>query len=60
MGMKKTGPKQQAQIRMDDDLKDRIRKYQRRFEKETGLEIGFSEAVRLLVEKGIDSVERKP
>ena len=57
--MKKT-PKQQTQIRMDDDLKDRIRKYQRRFERETGAEISFSGAVRLLIEKGIDSAEQRP
>jgi hypothetical protein len=47
--------KQQNQIRMDDELKDRIRKYQQKVMKSTGLEVSFSSAVRSLIEKGLDT-----
>jgi transposase len=49
----KKSSKHQQQIRMDDDLKSRIRKYQERVEKSTGLEIGFSSVVRVLIEAGL-------
>jgi hypothetical protein len=54
--MKKTmnGSKSQNQIRMDDALRQRIRKYQQKLEKATGLEVSFSSTVRLLIEKGLE------
>jgi hypothetical protein len=60
--MKKTthsSNKSQNQVRMDDDLKARIRKYQEKLEKTTsGLEVSFSSATRSLIEKGLKAVER--
>lgn len=59
--MKKTNHssnKSQNQIRMDDDLKARIRKYQEKLEKTTsGLEVSFSSATRLLIEKGLEAMK---
>lgn len=51
-----TGSKRtkQNQIRMTDDLKDRIHKHQEKLRKETGLQVNFSEAVRALIEKGLE------
>lgn len=46
--------KEQTQIRMDQALKKRIRKYQVIFEKENGVNISFSSATRILVEKQLD------
>jgi hypothetical protein len=43
----------QTQIRMSLDLKERIRKYQAKLRKETGVEITFTTAVRALLEKGL-------
>lgn len=45
----------QNQIRMDDELQARVHKYRLKFEKETGLKVSFSSAVRLLVEKGLEA-----
>ncbi len=45
----------QAQIRMPPALLDRIRLYQARFNSETGAQIGFSAAARVLIEKGLDA-----
>lgn len=47
-----------TQIRMRADLKDRVRKYQKRLREETGVETTFSAAVQALigqalVEKGL-------
>ena len=49
--------KRQHQIRMDDGLKVRIRKYQQRVECVTGLEVSFSSAVRSLIEKGLEAAQ---
>ena len=49
--------KSQNQVRMDEDLKARIRKYQQQIEKTTGLEISFSSAIRSLTEKGLEAVK---
>ena len=38
---------------MSDELKDRVRKYQQRKQRETGLRISFSNAVRSLLEKAL-------
>ena len=43
----------QTQIRMSLDLKDRIRRYQAKLQKDTGVEITFTTAVRALIEKGL-------
>jgi hypothetical protein len=49
--------KSQHQIRMDDVLKTRIEKYQAQIDKTMGgLEVSFSGAARLLIEKGLDAV----
>ncbi len=40
-------------LRMPADLEEQIRKFQERFRKETGVEIKFSAAIRLLVQKGL-------
>ena len=53
----KANGKQQQQVRMDDDLKARIRKYQQQVGKDTGLEVSFSSAVRSLIEKGLEAVQ---
>ena len=54
---KSSSGKRQHQIRMDDGLKDRIRKYQQRVERDTGLEVSFSSAVRSLIEKGLEAAQ---
>jgi predicted DNA-binding protein len=57
--MKRTSGSQrqkQNQIRMSDDLKDRIRKYQKKLKSEGGLDVSFSSAVRALIEKGLEEV----
>jgi hypothetical protein len=46
--------KSQTQVRMDEALKDRIRKYQRQLEKQTDTNISFSSAARSLIEKQLD------
>lgn len=51
----KTNGKRQQQIRMDDHLKSRIRKYQEKVQVETGLEVNFSTIVRTLIEKTLDA-----
>lgn len=53
----KTNGKRQQQIRMDDDLKARIRDYQQKVQKETGLEVNFSTIVRTLIEKALDAAK---
>ena len=53
----KANGKRQQQIRMDDALKDRIRKYQQKVERDTGLEVSFSSAVRSLIEKGLEAAQ---
>jgi hypothetical protein len=42
-------------VRMDKKLKDRIREYIKQHEKKTHVKIGFSAALRALVEKSLDS-----
>jgi hypothetical protein len=49
-GSKRT---KQNQIRMTDDLKDRIHKYREKLHKDTGLEPNFSEAVRALLDTAL-------
>lgn len=53
----KANGKRQQQIRMDDALKDRILTYQQKVEKDTGLEVSFSSAVRSLIEKGLEAAQ---
>jgi predicted DNA-binding protein len=50
-----TGSKRtkQNQIRMTDDLKDRIHEYQKKLHREKGIQVNFSEAVRALIERGL-------
>jgi hypothetical protein len=43
----------QNQIRMTDELKARIHKYQDKLQHEKGIEINFSEAVRALIDRGL-------
>ena len=43
----------QNQIRMTDDLKTRIRKYQEKLHKDTGMEANFSETVRALLDQAL-------
>jgi len=57
VGRVKTKPTQkQNQIRMSDVLKARINKYRLKLEKDTGLTVSFSSAVRSLTEKMLDSL----
>lgn len=44
----------QTQVRMSDNLKERIREYQQQVKDRRGYEIGFSAAVRSLIEKGLE------
>jgi hypothetical protein len=53
---KATGKRQQ-QIRMDDDLKERVNGYREKLEKEKDLEVSFSSAVRSLIEKGLEAAQ---
>jgi hypothetical protein len=46
--------KQQMQIRMDDQMKRRVREYMKQFEKKTHAKIAFSEAVRMLVTRSLE------
>ena len=46
--------KHQQQIRMDESLKTRIREFQARMRKATGLEVTFASAVRTLIKKGLE------
>lgn len=46
----------QNQIRMTDDLKARIRKYQDKLHKDTGMEANFSETVRALLDRALKAV----
>ncbi len=44
-----------TQIRMDEDLKKRVRKYRDVLQKRAnGIEISFSEAARSLIERGLE------
>lgn len=43
----------QNQIRMTDELKARIRKYQERLRKDTGAQVNFSETVRALLDQSL-------
>jgi len=55
---RKVNGKRQQQIRMDDDLKDRINKYREKLMvEERGLEVSFSSAVRSLIEKGLEAAQ---
>lgn len=47
-------PKVQTQLRMDLNMKKRVRKYMEKFEKEHHAEIGFSEAVRVLLTQALE------
>jgi hypothetical protein len=56
--MKKTttnGNKSQNQIRMDDELKARIKKCQEKLEKDTGLEVSFSSTTRMLIVEALEA-----
>jgi predicted DNA-binding protein len=44
---------QQHQIRMNDELKERITAYQKKLTHDTGARVSFSEAVRALLEKSL-------
>lgn len=48
--------KSQNQVRMDETLKARIFKYQKKL-KTSGLEVSFSAAARSLIEKGLEMVK---
>jgi len=41
-------------IRMSDALRDRVERYRRQVQKKTGLQVGFSAAIRLLVEHSLE------
>lgn len=43
------------QLRFTKDLNERVQKYQEQFHIRTGIELNFSAAVRLLVEKGLEA-----
>jgi len=45
---------EQTQIRLDPNAKRRIRKFVEKFEKKTGARIGFSAAMRLLLDQSLD------
>ena len=45
--------KQITQVRMDEELKRRIREYVSKFRVDTGATITFSAATRILIEKGL-------
>jgi hypothetical protein len=45
--------KEQTQIRMDKGMKERVRRFIEKFENTTKAEIGFSEAVRVLLERAL-------
>jgi hypothetical protein len=47
--------KKQNQIRMDEALKTRIRKYQKQEGERIGFEVSFSAAVRKLIDMGLES-----
>lgn len=54
---KQSPPKKQTNvlmIRMTDDLRDRVRKYQASMQEETGFQIGFATAARRLIEECLD------
>lgn len=46
----------QQQIRMDLAQHERVLKYQKQILKETGVDVSFSQAVRSLLDKGLDVV----
>lgn len=53
---KKQRPRRrQQQIRMEDDLKARIHKYQEEESERVGYEVTFSAVVRKLIEKGLEA-----
>ena len=54
--MKRAQTTKQNQIRMTDDLKARIRKYQDKLHKDTGMEANFSETVRALLDRALKAV----
>lgn len=54
-GMKNGIEHVQTQIRMSSVLRARIEKYQKSVEKQTGLKVTFSTAVRALLEKGLEA-----
>jgi hypothetical protein len=51
--------KVQIQIRMDPRMRRRVREYIKKVERESGVEIGFSEAVRSLLERSLERMEGK-
>jgi hypothetical protein len=60
-GSKKTSNgsnKSQNQIRMDDELKERIGKYQQYLLKTTSLEVSFSASVRSLLDDALTRFEK--
>ena len=52
----KKASQSQNQIRMDEPMKVRVRKYQLQLEKDTGMKVSFSSATRSLIAKGLDVV----
>jgi hypothetical protein len=47
--------KRQHQIRMDDVFRGRIRKYQEKLVKATGMDVTLSDAMRSLIEKSLQA-----
>jgi hypothetical protein len=45
----------QSPVRMTPALKERVREYQQRVKKEQGCRISLSEAIRALIEKGLEA-----
>jgi hypothetical protein len=45
---------EQTQVRLDARMKERIRTFQVKFKKKTRSEIGFSEAIRVLLEQSLE------
>jgi|GEM_PF-2998661 hypothetical protein len=45
---------EQTQVRLDARMKERIRTFQVQFKKKTRSEIGFSEAIRVLLERSLE------
>jgi hypothetical protein len=50
----------QTQIRMAKPLRDRIQKFRNKFQKKTGAQLTFSEAVRTLLEQALSTHEQGP
>jgi len=58
--MKRTGKSKQTtkqnQIRMTEELKSRIRRYQEKLREDTGAKVNFSETVRALLDQSLKAV----